>query len=66
MHDLKADAAFLVTTGQVSKAARAWSAGKPIQFWDAERIQSEWGAALALLAKEIASNVAPWGPATSP
>jgi hypothetical protein len=30
MHHLGADAGFLVTTGQVSKAARKWAVGKPI------------------------------------
>jgi len=34
MHDFGADRAHLVTTGQLTRAARAWVNGKPIDVWD--------------------------------
>ena len=35
-----ADRAYLVTTGRVTDAARAWAEGKPIELWDAETLTS--------------------------
>jgi hypothetical protein len=66
MHHLGADAGFLVTTGQISKAAREWAVGKPLQFWDAQRLKTEWGTALALVANEVARNVVPEGSPEKP
>lgn len=34
MHDFGADAACLVTTGRLTRAAEAWVEGKPIAVWD--------------------------------
>jgi hypothetical protein len=61
MHHVGADSAVLVTTGQLSKAARDWLVGKPIQVWDAPRLKQEWGDELATLADQIIKNVTPDG-----
>jgi hypothetical protein len=42
MHHVGATTAVLVTTGQLSKAARNWLIGKPIEVWDAPRPGSPW------------------------
>jgi hypothetical protein len=61
LHHVGAQSAALVTTGQLSKAARDWLVGKPIQVWDAPRLKLEWGAELAALAAQIARTVLPEG-----
>lgn len=40
MHDFKATKAYLVTTGQLTKAAAEWVKGKPIEVWDSEYLVS--------------------------
>lgn len=34
----RADCAWLATTGAVSKRAREWAAGKPIEMWDGQKL----------------------------
>lgn len=38
MHDFGADKAYLVTTGQVTQAARSWAQGKPLEIWDGKMV----------------------------
>jgi len=38
MHDFGAGSACLVTTGRLTRAARAWIEGKPIAVWDGEQL----------------------------
>src|SRR5216683_1033089 len=61
MHHMGANSAALVTTGQLSKAARDWLVGKPIQVWDALRLKQEWGVELALLTSQLIRSVSPDG-----
>src|SRR5712691_11371939 len=61
MHHVGANSAALVTTGQLSKAARDWLVGKPIQVWDAPRLKQEWGVALSVLASQLIRSVSPEG-----
>ena len=63
MHDLRADRGFLVTTGQVSRAARQWGTGKPIETWDGARIKDEWAVELAALSEKVRASVLPEGAA---
>ena len=53
MHHVGAHGVVLVTTGQLSKAARDWLVGKPIEVWDAPRLKQEWDVALEQLASQI-------------
>jgi len=61
MHHAGANSAALVTTGQLSTAAREWLIGKPIQVWDAVRLKQEWGVAVAVLASQVIRSVLPDG-----
>jgi Restriction endonuclease len=61
MNHLQADGGFLVTTGQVSKAAREWLVGKRIEVWDANRLKHDWSVELAQLAERLAAHVSPDG-----
>lgn len=61
MHHMGANSAALVTTGQLTKAARDWLVGKPIQVWDAPRLKQEWGVALATLSGQVTRSVSPEG-----
>jgi HJR/Mrr/RecB family endonuclease len=36
MCDLRADHAYLATTGQLAQSARLWAADKPVTMWDAQ------------------------------
>lgn len=38
MHDFGAQRAYLVTTGELTAAARAWARGKPIAIWDGKHL----------------------------
>jgi len=38
MHDFGAQRAYLVTTGELTAAARAWARGKPIAIWDGNHL----------------------------
>lgn len=38
MHHFEGTKAYLVTTGQLTQAAKAWVKGKPIEVWDDDRV----------------------------
>ena len=38
MHDFGAQHAYLVTTGELTGAARAWAKGKPITIWESDHL----------------------------
>src|SRR5262245_42460361 len=46
MHHFGAGRAVLATTGRLTRAARAWLRGKPLEAWDVGVLRERWAAAI--------------------
>jgi restriction system protein len=64
MHDFGVDRAYLVTTGEVTDAARRWARGKPIAIWDGSDLARM--ARAAAPAPPLNSAASPAQPSPSP
>jgi hypothetical protein len=58
LHHVDAQAAYLVTTGSATPAARAWAKDNPITMWDWQYLVAKWPAEIAELAARTSAAAA--------